>query len=74
MLDSAACVDDANPEFGECPCGGGTFNAALGFAVHDDEDVHWIHLGLRCTEDATLGVYADRKVDYAPSAHLVEAV
>lgn len=74
MLDSADYVDEAALEFAECPCGGGTFNAAIGFALYDDEDVRWVYLGLRCTQDGTLGVYADWKIDYAPSHHLVGAV
>jgi hypothetical protein len=33
--------------------------------------VRWISLGLRCVQDGTLGVYADWKVDYSPTGHLL---
>jgi hypothetical protein len=45
---------------------------AVGFALHDDGEVRWISVGLRClADDNTLGVYADWKVNYSPSGHLV---
>ncbi|GLZ41983.1 hypothetical protein [Actinokineospora sp. NBRC 105648] len=55
----------------ECPCGGNTFAVAVGFALHADGEVRWISLGLRCRTDGTSGVYADWKIDYAPSRHLL---
>jgi hypothetical protein len=73
LLDSEDTVEDAELEEAACPCGGETFNAAVGFALRDDGDVRWVHLGLRCTTDGTLGVYTDWKVDYSPTAHLFES-
>lgn len=73
MLDSAEYLDDAELGTAACPCGNETFNVAIGFARRDDE-VHWIYLGLRCTTDGVLGCYADWKVDYALSGHLLSRV
>lgn len=74
MLDSADYVEDADLGPAECPCGGETFNAAVGFALYDEENPRWVYLGLRCTEDGALGVYSDWKIDYTPSAHLFDSV
>ena len=74
MLDSADYIEDADMGPAECPCGGETFNVAVGFALYDDGDPRWVYLGMRCTEDGTLGVYADWKIDYTPSTHLFESI
>ncbi|WP_328338575.1 hypothetical protein [Micromonospora sp. NBC_00421] len=54
-----------------CPCGGEEFAVAVGYALVDDGEVRWISVGLRCLDDGTLGVYADTKIDYIPSRHLL---
>ena len=75
LLDSSEYLDDATLETAECPCGGSTFNIAVGFAFYDDsKDVRWVYLALRCTDDGVLGCYADWKIDYAPTDHLLLAV
>ena len=75
LLDSDEYLDDATLEGAECPCGGSVFNTAVGFAFYaDSSDVRWVYLALRCTEDGVLGCYADWKIDYAPSGHLLQAV
>jgi hypothetical protein len=74
LIDSGDTVDGAELEGAECPCGGEIFNAAVGFALRDDGEVRWVHLGLRCIDDGVLGVYTDWKVDYSPTAHLFENV
>lgn len=56
-----------------CPCGGKSFAAAIGFALRRDGDVRWISVGTRCLADGTLGAPADWKIDYSPSAHLIES-
>ena len=71
LADSAAHADGANLEPCECPCGAGTFAVALGVARAADREVRWISIGLRCLTDGTLGVYADWKIDYSPTAHLL---
>lgn len=55
-----------------CPCGGEEFAVAVGYALFDDGDVRWVSVGLRCLKDNTLGVYADTKIDYSPSGHLLD--
>ena len=71
LADSAAYADGAELEWCECPCGADTFAVALGFARAADREVRWISIGLRCPADSTLGVYADWKIDYSPTAHLL---
>ncbi|WP_430782373.1 hypothetical protein [Actinoplanes sp. G11-F43] len=72
--DSAEHWDEDAQDNCECPCGGDRFAVAVGFACHDDGDVRWISVGLRCLADGTLGVYADWKIDYGPSRHLLTRV
>jgi hypothetical protein len=75
MLDSEECVEDATLEAAGCPCGGESFNVAVGFALREDpSDVKWIYLGLRCVRDGVLGCFADWKIDYSPSASLMDSV
>jgi hypothetical protein len=47
------------------------FAVAVGFSLRDGGDVRWISIGLRCLTDNTLGVYADWKINYGPSGHLL---
>ncbi|MFI6305317.1 hypothetical protein ACIBCH_25865 [Amycolatopsis thailandensis] len=72
IADSAEYWAEADPEECECPCGGGEFAVAVGFALGDDEEVRWISVGLRCLTDDTLGVYTDWKIDYSPTKHLLD--
>ena len=75
LLDSQEYLADAALESAACPCGGEVFNVAVGFALYDgSEDVRWVYLGLRRISDGVLGNYADWKIDYSPSSHLVHAV
>jgi hypothetical protein len=69
--DSAEFWDEADPGECACPCGGDTFAVAVGFSLRDGGDVRWISIGLRCLTDNTLGVYADWKINYGPSGHLL---
>ena len=71
VADSADAAGDAALEECECPCGGDEFAVAVGFARLADGEVRWVSVGLRCLTDGTLGVYADWKIDYQPSAHLL---
>ncbi|MFI7219969.1 hypothetical protein [Micromonospora maritima] len=52
-------------------CGGEEFAVAVGYAFFDEGEVRWISVGLRCLMDGALGVYADTKIDYSPSRHLL---
>lgn len=69
IADSAEFADEADLAECACPCGGETFN--VGFALREDGDVRWISVGLRCVQDGTLGAYADWKIDYSPTSHLL---
>jgi hypothetical protein len=71
VADSADSVEDADLQPCECPCGGETFAVAVGFARFSDREIRWVSVGLRCLSDGTLGVYADWKIDYGPSLHLL---
>jgi hypothetical protein len=71
IADSADHWDEADHDQCQCPCGGEEFSIAVGFALFDDGDVRWISVGLRCLNDNVLGVYADVKIDYGPSLHLL---
>ncbi|MFE2044566.1 hypothetical protein ACFXAZ_27310 [Streptomyces sp. NPDC059477] len=57
-----------------CPCGGEEFEAAVAFSLGGDGSVRWVTLGLRCAEDGFCGIYADWKIDYAPTDHLLTMV
>lgn len=71
LADSAEYAEEAELQPCECPCGGDTFAVALGFAFRADREVRWISIGLRCLTDGAVGVYADWKIDYSPTAHLL---
>ena len=74
MLDSVDYLDDAELGDAACPCGHEAFDVAVGFALRNDAEVGWVSVGLRCHNDGLLGVYADWKIDYSPSRHLLKAV
>ena len=74
MLDSADYLDEADLGDAACPCGHEVFDVAVGFALRDDGEVRWVSVALRCHHDGRLGVYADWKIDYSPSRHLLAAV
>jgi hypothetical protein len=75
LLDSAEYEEDADLEEAACPCGEEIFELAVGFAYYDGgEDVRWVYVGLRCVADGTLGCFADWKIDYSPTSHLLDAV
>lgn len=66
--------EDDEPGVAGCPCGGEEFEAAVAFSLGGDGSVRWVTLGLRCTEDGFCGVYADWKIDYLPTDHLLTLV
>lgn len=74
IADSAEFWEDADPAECVCPCGGGEFAVAIGFALREGGEVRWISVGLRCLTDSTLGVWADWKIDYEPTGHLLSRV
>ncbi|MFC3499986.1 hypothetical protein ACFOOK_03240 [Micromonospora krabiensis] len=74
MLDGLDVAEDADPGDAACLCGGERFDVAVGFTLCEDGEVRWGSVGLRCTADGVLGVYADWKIDYSPSGHLMARV
>ncbi|EFG04993.1 hypothetical protein CRV15_35455 (plasmid) [Streptomyces clavuligerus] len=62
------------PGMAGCPCGGEEFEAAVAFSLGDDGSVRWVTVGLRCARDGFCGVYADWKIDYTPTDHLLTMV
>ncbi|MBM2614090.1 hypothetical protein JIG36_00790 [Actinoplanes sp. LDG1-06] len=70
--DSADYWDEESADSCACPCGGEEFAVAVGFALFDDGEVRWVSVGLRCLKDGALGVYAETKIDYSPSRHLLD--
>ena len=71
ILDSGEFAEDAEFEECACPCGGELFNLAVGYVSRDDADIRWVYVGARCVADGVLGCYADWKIDYSPSDHLL---
>ena len=74
MLDSEDYWDDAEPEAVLCACGADQFEVSVGFSLRATGDVRWISIGTRCAADGRLGCCADWKIDYGPSADLLERV
>lgn len=72
VADSADYWEDAEPGDCACPCGGEVFHVAVGFALYADGEVRWISVGLRCVQDGTMGVYADWRINYSPTDHLLD--
>ena len=75
IADSADYWDDAEDAeyFCACPCGEEDFAGAVGFSLREDgQDVRWIYLGLRCLACGVLALYADWKISYGPSLHLLD--
>ncbi|WP_051366975.1 hypothetical protein [Hamadaea tsunoensis] len=71
IADSVDYADEADLVECACPCANETFAIAVGYALRHDQEIRWISVGLRCIQDGILGVYADWKIDYSPSRHLL---
>lgn len=74
IADSEEYADDADLGDASCPCGAETFEVGVGFSLREDGDVRGITVGGRCVACGVLGAYADWKIDYSPTAHLLDAV
>jgi hypothetical protein len=66
--------EDDEPGAAGCPCGSEEFEAAVAFSLGDDGSVRWVTVGLLCIKDGFCGVYADWKIDYGPTSHLLTMV
>jgi hypothetical protein len=71
IADSEEFWDDADPGAASCPCGGEEFESAVAFSLAGDGSVRWVTVGLRCQQDGAVGSYADWKIDYGPTDHLL---
>ncbi|MET9126872.1 hypothetical protein [Streptomyces sp. NPDC004528] len=74
IADSEEFWEDADPGEACCPCGSEEFETAVAFSLAGDESVRWVTVGLRCQKDGAVGVYADWKIDYGPTDHLLTMV
>ncbi len=74
IADSEEFWEDADPGEACCPCGSEEFETAVAFSLADDGLVRWVTVGLRCQKDGASGVYADWKIDYGPTDHLLTMV
>lgn len=74
MLDSEDYWDGAEPEPVVCSCGSDLLELAVAFSLRANGDVRWVSVGRRCIGDGELGCPADWKIDYGPSADLLDRV
>ncbi|MGW3321347.1 hypothetical protein [Streptomyces virginiae] len=74
IADSEEFWDDADPGEACCPCGSEEFETAVAFSLADTVLVRWVTVGLRCPMGGAVGVYADWKIDYGPTDHLLTMV
>ncbi|MET9468211.1 hypothetical protein ABZY44_26330 [Streptomyces sp. NPDC006544] len=74
IADSEEFWEDADPGEAGCPCGSREFEVAVAFSLADDGLVRWVTVGLRCRRDGAVGVYAEWKIDYGPTDHLLTMV
>jgi hypothetical protein len=76
ICDSEEYWEETGPERCTCvECGGESVNVGVGFSLYKDaEDVRWLYVGVRCVACGILGCFADWKVAYGPSHHLLNSV
>jgi len=56
-----------------CPCV--AFNMGVGFSLYDDkQNIRWIYVGARCPQCGLMGCFAEWKIGYEPSLHLLDKV
>jgi hypothetical protein len=71
---SAGSAQSADAGEAACPCGGEEFELAVGFTERVDGELGWVYVALRCTADGVLGLYADWKINSAPTRKLLDLV
>ncbi|MFE2156137.1 hypothetical protein ACFXAO_39590 [Streptomyces lavendulae] len=74
IADSGEFLQDVDPGEACCPCGSEEFESAVAFSLAGDGSVCWVTVGLRCHKDGATGVYADWKIDYSPTDHLLPMI
>jgi len=73
-------IADSEEQWGEdptsepvlCPCGDEKFEVVVGFSLRRDGELRWISVGCRCVACGILGVCIEWKIDYGPTAHLLQ--
>lgn len=71
IADSEEIWEEADPGEAACPCGSEEFETAVAYSLGANGSVRWVTVGLRCQKDGAVGVYADWKIDYGPTDHLL---
>jgi len=76
ICDSEEYWSEAEPQTWKCiECANPYGNIGVGFSLYEGEtDVRWLYVGVRCAACGTLGCFADWKVGYGPSDHLMGLV
>ena len=76
ICDSEEFYSEADPEEWCCvKCHTRDANVGVGFSLRESqEDIRWLYLGVRCASCGVLGCFADWKIDYSPSLHLLQRV
>jgi hypothetical protein len=76
ICDSEEYWSEAEPQTWQCVgCSSRDSNIGVGFSLYEpDGDVRWLYVGVRCADCGILGCYADWKVGYGPSNHLIGLV
>ena len=77
ICDSADYWNEAVPERLVChACDNDTFNVGVGLSLEKGKgpDIQWVTIGQRCATCGVLGSFADWKISYSPSGHLIDQV
>lgn len=86
ICDSSEYWEDAEPELCSCTeCKSTKYNIGVGFSFRNSKksiaslffrkkEIKWIYIGIRCSKCGILGCCADWKIDYGPSAQLMDQV
>lgn len=57
-----------------CPRRSEEFERAVASSLGDEVSVRWVTIGRQCQKDGALGIYADWKIDYSSTDHLLTVV
>jgi hypothetical protein len=76
ICDSAEFWEGSEPEGWKCiKCKSRHTNIGVGFSLyHNGEDIRWMYIGVRCPACGILGCFADWKIAYSPSLHLMDHI
>ena len=81
VCDSEEFWEESTPEKWKCMCKSIETNLGVGFSFYEktdsqdaEPDIRWLYIGCRCVKCGVLGCFADWKVGYGPSFHLLNEV